>query len=134
VCPMRMAGIEIRPIVDMTGIHKFNEVFFTDARLPGDALIGEENGGWALAKVTLANERVSLSGGGVLWSDGPTALDLLDAVRKAGGVSDPLMRQKLARVFTEHQILDLLRLRMLTSAVAGRPPGPERPAQSGEIG
>jgi alkylation response protein AidB-like acyl-CoA dehydrogenase len=68
----------IRPIIEMTGAHTFNEVFFDQARRPGDSLVGQEGAGWALAKVTLGNERVSLSSGGALWGMGPAAGDLLD--------------------------------------------------------
>src|SRR5205085_9375759 len=96
IVPMDLAGIEIRPIVEMTGLHTFNEVFFDEVRIPADNLVGEENRGWALAKVTLSNERVSLSSGGVLWGNAPTAFDLLELVRKAGGVADPVLRQRLA--------------------------------------
>ena len=62
ICPMDAAGLEIRPLIDMTGEHAFNEVFFDEVRIPGDHLVGEVDGGWELAKVTLGNERVSLSG------------------------------------------------------------------------
>jgi 3-oxochol-4-en-24-oyl-CoA dehydrogenase len=55
VCPMDAPGIEIRPLIDMTGEHAFNEVFFTDVRIPADHLVGAEHGGWELAKVTLGN-------------------------------------------------------------------------------
>ena len=61
----------IRPIVDMTGDHAFNEVFLDEVRLPAQNLVGEVNGGWALAKVTLGNERVSLSGEGARGGRGP---------------------------------------------------------------
>ncbi len=94
ICPMDAPGIEIRPIVEMTGAHMFNEVFFTDVRIPAENLVGDENEGWSLAKVTLGNERVSLSSGGALWGMGPTAEDLLDVVRRAGGVDDPIARQR----------------------------------------
>ena len=92
VCPMDAPGIDIRPLIDMTGEHAFNEVFFTDVRIPADHLIGPEHGGWDLAKVTLGNERVSLSGEGALWGMGPTADDLVDLVRAAGGAPDPTLR------------------------------------------
>ena len=59
-------------------------MFFTDVRLPAENLVGEVNEGWGLAKVTLGNERVSLSGGGALWGLGPTGADLLDLVRRRG--------------------------------------------------
>jgi alkylation response protein AidB-like acyl-CoA dehydrogenase len=81
VCPMDSPGIDVRPLVDMTGAHAFNEVFFDDVRIPADHLIGEANHGWELAKVTLDNERVSLSAEGALWGRGPTAQDLVDLVR-----------------------------------------------------
>ena len=91
---MDTPGILIRPIKEMTGAATFNEVFFDDVRIPAANLVGAENEGWRLAKVTLGNERVSLSTGGVLWGSGPTALEMLDAVRERGEVHDPVMRQR----------------------------------------
>ncbi|MFP3905652.1 MAG: acyl-CoA dehydrogenase family protein [Acidimicrobiales bacterium] len=125
ICPMDLPGIEIRPIIEMTGAHTFNEVFFTDVRLPADSLVGDEHDGWTLAKVTLGNERVSLSSGGALWGRGPDAAELLDLVRNAGGASDPLVRQALARLHTEHEILRLIRLRTVSARIRGEQPGPE---------
>lgn len=125
ICPMDAPGIEIRPIIEMTGGHTFNEVFLTDVRIPAANLVGEENRGWSLAKVTLGNERVSLSSGGALWGMGPTAEDLLDLVRSHGGIEDPLLRQRLAGLHIESELLRLIRLRTVTAAIKGRPPGPE---------
>ena len=121
----RSPGVTIRPIVDMTGDHAFNEVFLDEVRLPADHLVGEVNGGWALAKVTLGNERVSLSGEGALWGQGPTAGDLVDAVRRTGGVDDAVLRQRLAQLWVEGEVLRLIRLRTVSAALAGRAPGPE---------
>ena len=67
VVDMRTPGIEVKPLVQMTGTHEFNEVFFTDVRVPAANIVGDEHDGWRLAKVTLGNERVSLSGEGALW-------------------------------------------------------------------
>jgi alkylation response protein AidB-like acyl-CoA dehydrogenase len=125
ICPMNLPGIEVRTITEMTGGHHFCEVFFTDVRIPADLLVGDLNDGWRLAKVTLGNERVSLSTGGVLWGNGPTALELLDAIRVAGPLADPHLRQRAAAVYTEHVLLDLIRMRTLTAAVRGHAPGPE---------
>jgi alkylation response protein AidB-like acyl-CoA dehydrogenase len=125
VCPMDSDGIEIQPIIEMTGAHTFNQVFLTDVRLPADALVGEAHRGWALAKVTLGNERVSLSSGGALWGRGPTAGDLLDVVRAAGGTDDPDLRQRLAQLHVEEEILRLIRLRTVTASIRGEQPGPE---------
>jgi len=125
ICPMDAPGVEIRPITEMTGEHTFNEVFLTDVRIPAENLVGEVNDGWRLAKVTLSNERVSLSSGGSLWGQGPTAEDLLDLVRARGGTDDPLLRQRLARLYSESEILRLIRLRTVTAAIKGHEPGPE---------
>ena len=127
ICPMDAPGIEIRPITEMTGGHTFNEVFLTDVRIPADNLVGDLNDGWRLAKVTLGNERVSLSTGGVLWGNGPTAIELIESIRERwpAGVTDAHLRQRVAEVYTEHRLLDLIRLRTLTAALKGEPPGPE---------
>jgi alkylation response protein AidB-like acyl-CoA dehydrogenase len=135
ICPMDAPGITMSPIIDMTGAHSFNQVFFDDARLPGDCLVGEVNDGWRLAKATLANERVSLSTGGVLWGCGPSAQDLVDLVRNGSSprngipVSDPMLRQRLAAVWIEGEILRLIRLRTLSARLTGRTPGPEASVQ-----
>ena len=124
ICPMNLPGIDIRPIREMTGGETFNEVFFTDVRLPLDAVVGEVNDGWRLAKVTLGNERVSLSTGGLLWGHGPTALDLIAQIKRAP-VTDPLLRQNIVKVYIEHQILELIRMRTLSARIRGEQPGPE---------
>ena len=126
---MSSPGIEVRPIHEMTGGRHFNETFLTDVRIPVDRRVGEENEGWRLAKVTLANERVSLSSAGSLWGEGPSADDLLDLVRRDGGIDDPVMRQRLAGLFCEAEVLRLNRLRTLSARLAGRTPGSEASIQ-----
>jgi 3-oxochol-4-en-24-oyl-CoA dehydrogenase len=125
ICPMDAEGIEIRPIIEMTGGHTFNEVFLTDVRIPDANRVGDVNGGWSLAKVTLGNERVSLSSGGALWGMGPAAVDLLDEVRSAGGADDPIVRDRLAQLHIEAELLRLIRLRTVTARIRGEQPGPE---------
>ncbi|MHB1911242.1 MAG: acyl-CoA dehydrogenase family protein [Acidimicrobiales bacterium] len=125
ICPMDLPGITIRPIIELTGMHLFNEVFFEDVRIPAANLVGPENRGWGSAKVTLGNERVSLSGRGALWGGGPSAYDLIDLARNRGGVDDPVLRQRLARLYVDAEILRLIRLRTVTAQVKGEPPGAE---------
>jgi alkylation response protein AidB-like acyl-CoA dehydrogenase len=125
ICPMDAPGVTVRPLVDMTGSHTFNEVTLDRVRLGADSLVGARGRGWSLAKVTLANERVSLSGSGALWGMGPTAADLVRLVGRSGVTVSPLMRQRLARLWAEGEILRLLRLRTVSAAVAGTEPGPE---------
>ena len=107
ICPMNAPGVTIRPIIDITGDHAFNEVFLDEVRLPADYLIGNVNDGWRLAKVTLGNERVSLSGEGVLWGRGPTAADLVELVRTSRIAHDALERDELVRCWSHGEILRL---------------------------
>jgi alkylation response protein AidB-like acyl-CoA dehydrogenase len=122
---MDTPGITMTTIIDMTGAHSFNQVFFEDVRLPADCLVGEENDGWRLAKATLANERVSLSSGGALWGSGPSSRDLVALAR----TTDPVLRQQIARVWIEGEVLRLIRLRSLSARLAGKTPGPEASVQ-----
>lgn len=122
LCPMRQAGITIRPIKEMTGRAHFTEVFFDGARVPVANRLGDENEGWPLAKLTLGNERVSLSSGGVLWGMGPTTAEVLNSA------SRPLTgdrRQEAVRLHIEAEVMRLLGLRVLSAQIEGRAPGPE---------
>jgi alkylation response protein AidB-like acyl-CoA dehydrogenase len=129
ICPMDLPGITLSPIIDMTTAHSFNQVFFDDVRIPASLRVGEEGDGWRLAKVTLSNERVMLSSAGSLWGTGPSAALLLDLVRRNGGTTDPFLRQRLARLHCEAEVLRLNRLRTLSARLAGRTPGPEASIQ-----
>jgi len=71
------------------------------------------------------NERVSLSGEGALWGRGPTAHDLVELVRRAGGARNPVVRDRLVSLFIEAELLRVLRLRMVSAIVAGKSPGAE---------
>ncbi len=125
IISMDLPGIEVRPIRSMTGESGFNEVFFTDVRVPAENLIGEENLGWGMAKSTLANERVSLStGGGLQWGYGPSARDLVAHYRDNGGLADVVARQQVVGSFIEGEILRYHRMRMISAAV-NKKPGPD---------
>ncbi len=128
-CPMDTPGLSMTPIVDMTTAHSFNQVFFDDMRLHESMRIGDEGDGWRLAKVTLANERVSLSSAGSLWGEGPSSENLIDLLRESGGVTDPVMRDKVARMHCNAEVLRLNRLRTLSAKLQGRTPGTEASVQ-----
>ena len=66
---MHSEGIVVRPLREITGAAMFNEVFFTDVFVPDDCVVGPVNGGWRLARTTLANERVSMASGAT-WGFG----------------------------------------------------------------
>lgn len=123
VLDMTTPGIEVRPITEMTGQSHFNEVFLTDVAIPVDCRIGDEGDGWRLAKVTLGNERVSLSEGGVCWGMGPTSHDAFDLLRQQGGL-DAVARQEAARLWTQTTILELLGQRVVEAVERGEDPTP----------
>ncbi|HET8991022.1 MAG TPA: acyl-CoA dehydrogenase family protein [Acidimicrobiales bacterium] len=123
VCPMDAPGVSVRPLVDMTGDHAFNEVFLDEVVLADDLRLGEVDDGWRLAKVTLANERVALSGEGVLWGRGPTARDLVDLVVREGLALEPGEREALVRAVIHGEVLRLLRGRITHAALSGASSG-----------
>ncbi len=129
ICPMDAEGLSMSPIVDMTTAHSFNQVFFDNVRIPASLRVGEEGDGWRLAKVTLSNERVSLSSAGSLWGVGPSADDLLDLIREGGGIADPVLRDQAAALHIESELMRLNRLRTLSAALHGKEPGPEASIQ-----
>ena len=112
--PMDQEGIEIRPIVQITGDSEFSEVFYSDARTAGDNVVGEVNGGWKVAMGTLAFERgASTLGQQFLFQN---ELDsILEAARQNGRAADPLIRQRLADAWIGLRLQRCNALRMLSS-------------------
>ncbi|MCP5028680.1 MAG: acyl-CoA dehydrogenase [Actinomycetia bacterium] len=125
VLDMKTPGIEVRKIIEMTGGNHFNETFFTDVRIPVANRIGPENEGWGLAKVTLGNERVSLSEGGVLWGMGPDPDECFAEAKGRGAGADPITRQRAARARTDTQIIGLLGDKIIEAMMQGDDPGPQ---------
>ncbi len=122
LCPMDQPGVEVRPIKMISGEAEFNEVFFTDAKAPKDNILGEVNGGWAVAMTLLGYER------GEAAATTPVAfrgeLDRLMALAKERGRStDPLVRQRLAWCHSKVEIMRYLGMRTLTKFLAGEHPG-----------
>jgi alkylation response protein AidB-like acyl-CoA dehydrogenase len=127
IIPMDLPGIDVRPLRNMVGGFGdagFCEVFFTDVHVPAENLIGPLHGGWAMAKETLANERVSLSKEGLQWGHGPTVKDLVDLVRARGGLPDGDLRQRLAAAYIDGEIMRYHQLRQI-SAKVNKKPGPD---------
>jgi alkylation response protein AidB-like acyl-CoA dehydrogenase len=116
---MKTPGIEIRPLREMTGEALFNEVFFTDVFVPDDRVVGEINGGWNLARTTLANERVAMSGHDTL---GPL---LESTVRRLAAMpeADPLDRRRVGLLVAEALALAVLGFRTTLARVSGTDPG-----------
>ncbi len=120
---MRAPGVEVRPIRQMTGGSSFNEVFFSEVRVPADHLLGEVNGGWSVALTTLMNERAAIGAGGGSVPVGESLERLVELVRHVG--STPVIRQQLADVFIRVQVARYTSDRALARIRAGQLPGPE---------
>ena len=124
VVDMHAPGVEVRPLRQMTGGASFNEVFFTDVRVPDSHLLGEVNGGWTVALTTLMNERAAIGGGGGGLSL-PQSTRLIEAARAAGRSDDPLIRQQLAEIVINERVAGYTNRRAMAKIAAGQLPGPE---------
>jgi alkylation response protein AidB-like acyl-CoA dehydrogenase len=123
VISMDLPGIEIRPIKQMSGGTSFNEVFFTDVRVPDSMRLGPIGEGWKVALTTLGFERDhSESSGGRV---GGSWRQLLATARAMGVTDDPVMRQRLAAAFTHHRLEGFVNRRAADLRRAGAEPGPE---------
>jgi len=128
ILDMKSPGVEVRPLRQMTGSSEFNEVFFTDVRIPDANRVGAVGDGWRVARTTLMNERTTLAGisldpvsftGGVRrdpW------LSFLDTIPHRG---DPLVRQRLAQFYIEAQVKEITAFRANSARMRGQQPGPE---------
>lgn len=125
IVDMRSPGIEIRPLRQLTGASEFNEVFLDGVRVPRANLIGAENEGWRIAQVTLAHER------GTNYAIKEQVLarinvdELVAAARAHGRAGDPVIRQRLAALYVETEVMRFMNLDMLTRVGRGETPGAE---------
>ncbi len=116
---MKAPGVEVRPLIEMTGGNHFNEVFLTDVRVPAENLVAGPGAGWTLARTTLMHERLSIGSFSALEPFERVARH----VREQGG-TDPVTADELARLYTWAKALDLLSARVRTSLARGQDPGP----------
>ena len=124
IIDLRSPGVEIRAINQIDGGQHFNEVFFTDVRLPADALIGELNAGWRLATAMLMYERVAIGTGSSSGIKTPTSDFLIKTARANGKADDPVTRQALMQIHAEEMTKSLVSLRTRAELKAGKTPGP----------
>ncbi|MHB8669262.1 MAG: acyl-CoA dehydrogenase family protein [Acidimicrobiales bacterium] len=123
LCPMRQRGIEIRPIVQLTGSSEFNEVFFDGARAPGANVVGEVGGGWRVAMGTLGFERGVATVAQQVGFERELA-KVIELAGEGGRLRDPAFRQRVVRAWIGLRLLRYNALRTL-SAGDGAAPGPE---------
>lgn len=118
---MKTPGITVQPLVEMTGEARFNEVFLNDVRVPDSARLGAVGQGWAITQTTLLHERMSMGGLASLLDFDALRAFVLERV----GTPDPLLRDELARVYTELKCLQLLNARVVTKLGRGQMPTAE---------
>jgi 3-oxochol-4-en-24-oyl-CoA dehydrogenase len=123
---MKSPGVDVRPIIDMTGEeHEYNEVFLTDVRVSEDRRLGNEGDGWRIVMEQLQTERMGMTKPGAVWGAGPTARELITGLIESGKIKDPLFRDEAARLYVEGELLRLLTYRNLSNRINGKPAGLE---------
>jgi alkylation response protein AidB-like acyl-CoA dehydrogenase len=116
-------GVDVRPLRDMTGGADFNEVFFDGVRVPVDQRVGDEHGGWAIARTSLGHERATAFMSGQLRYR-RVVDELVELARERGAASHPVMRQRLAAVETAVRVLGWNGARVMDEVLRTGEPGP----------
>jgi len=122
--PLDAPGVEVRPIKQMSGGSSFCEVFFSDVRIPDDLRLGEVGEGWKVATTTLSFERDHSESGGEGSASGGSWKQLLATARMMEVTDDPVMRDKLAKVYIHGRVESYTNRRAADLARSGTP-GPE---------
>jgi len=126
---MRSPGVEVRPLRQMTGESEFNEVFFRDVRVPAANVLGAVNNGWNVALGTLMHERATLGAGlHIVYSrQFQRLVKLAHSIDRNGAPAscDPVVRQKLAQIYAEIEIMRLNQMRSISRISQSGAPGPE---------
>ena len=124
---MKSPGITIRPLVEMTGVAWFNEVFFDDVVVPRANMVGHLNEGWSIAITTLAHERGGSAPHARLWGELSDALALARECRSGGlpATRDQLSRQQLAQSYIDVEVIRLVAYRQVFELMRTGHPGPE---------
>ncbi len=124
VVDLKSPGVEIRPINQIDGGKHFNEVFFTDVRIPADNLLGEMNNGWRQATAMLMYERVAIGSLGAGKIAQPMYDILVKWAEKAGSLNDRVVRDELMQIYAMETTKSMVAMRNRAEMKAGKAPGP----------
>ncbi|MGH9227843.1 MAG: acyl-CoA dehydrogenase [Acidimicrobiales bacterium] len=113
---MATPGIDVRPLRELTGSAMFNEIFLSGVFVPDECVVGSPTEGWAYARTTLANERVSMAEAS---SFGPGVIALFEQAESQGLLSDPLVLDRLGGLVVDAHAIAVLRLRTTLRALGG---------------
>ncbi|HZS29146.1 MAG TPA: acyl-CoA dehydrogenase [Candidatus Angelobacter sp.] len=126
---MKSAGVDVRPLRQMTGETEFNELFFHDVRVPAANVVGKVNEGWSVAMGTLMHERGTFGAGlQITYKRNMERLINLARTTQRNGhpaAQDPIIRQKLAQCYAEIEIMRLNQMRAFSRISSTGVPGPE---------
>ena len=128
IVDMKGPGVDVRPLRQMTGSSEFNEVFFSDVRVPDVNRVGEVGDGWRCARTTLMNERVALAGislDPVSFGGGVRRDPWLSYLEGIPDRTDPVVRQRLAQFYIESEVKEITAFRANSARLSGSQPGPE---------
>ena len=128
IVDMRAPGVDIRPLRQLSGSAEFNEVYFTDVRVPADNVVGDIGDGWRVARTTLMNERVALSGVAldpVAFIGGTRRDPWSSFLSKIPDTSHAGTRQRVAQAYIEQQVKEITAFRATAARQRGDTPGPE---------
>jgi alkylation response protein AidB-like acyl-CoA dehydrogenase len=123
--PMDTPGIEVRPLATMTGEAEFNEVFFSEARVPQASVVGKRGEGWKIANTTLLHERNMLASSALLDGTLRSLVKRMQAESSNGlrAIDSPALRDRLLRLQARVLAMKYHGMRMLTARLRGRNPG-----------
>ena len=116
-------GVTVRPLRDMTGSAHFTEIFFDEARVPVANRVGEENGGWKIARTTLGHERVADALNLAMFYDRVLG-ELIALAKERGATADPLVRDRLADFVIRSRVMQVNAMRAISAIMASGDPGP----------
>ena len=127
IVDMRTPGITVRPLVNITGAHEFNEVFLDDVHIPRHQILGEKNKGWYVAAAALEFERSLVGKSAMLESAAKDLISMARDIKHNGQPlsTDAVIRQKLAQLFIEANVAKCMELRSLTHLIREGRPGSE---------
>jgi alkylation response protein AidB-like acyl-CoA dehydrogenase len=124
VVDMTAPGVEVRPLRQMTGDAEFNEVYFTDVRIPDSERLGGTGEGWRGAIVTLMNERVSIGGAIAPRGSGPIGSAVQLWTRRPAEARDAARRDRLMHLWIQAEVQRMTNVRAAANSLLGTP-GPE---------
>lgn len=127
ILDMHQPGVEVRPLRQITGEAEFNEVFLTGARVPDAHRVGQVDDGWRVSSSTLASERQMVAGAGASTlgrTHGVSTERLIALAARTGRWTDPVVRQRLMRLWAQQQIRGWTNTRVQQAISAGTSPGP----------